>query len=88
MNEDFDWSFCIVFFSMHPLILYQVKIQLNHSLRMLLEFHMELQIILTKIVMEIQLIGATTGCHCHFTVRKDGEYIDPLEIVKKKEEFI
>lgn len=49
---------------------------------------MELQIILTKIVMEIQPIGATTGCHCHFTVRKDGEYIDPLEIVKKKEEFI
>lgn len=49
---------------------------------------MELQIIRTKIVMEIQLIGATTGCHCHFTVRKEGEYIDPLEIVKKKEEFI
>lgn len=31
--------------------------------------------------------GATTGCHCHFTVRKNGELIDPLEIVKK-EEFI
>ncbi len=31
--------------------------------------------------------GATTGCHCHFTVRKDGELINPLEIVKK-EEFI
>lgn len=28
--------------------------------------------------------GATTGCHCHFTVRKDGELIDPLEIVKKE----
>lgn len=26
--------------------------------------------------------GATTGCHCHFTVRRDGEYIDPLEILK------
>ena len=31
--------------------------------------------------------GATTGCHCHFTVRKEGELINPLEIVKK-EEFI
>ncbi len=31
--------------------------------------------------------GATTGCHCHFSVRKEGELIDPLEIVKK-EEFI
>ena len=31
--------------------------------------------------------GATTGCHCHFAVRKDGEYIDPLEIVKKEELF-
>jgi len=29
--------------------------------------------------------GATTGCHCHFTIRKNGEYIDPLEIVKKGE---
>lgn len=32
--------------------------------------------------------GATTGCHCHFTIRKDGELIDPLEIVKKEEGFI
>jgi len=29
--------------------------------------------------------GATTGCHCHFSIRKDGELIDPLTIVKKKE---
>lgn len=29
--------------------------------------------------------GATTGCHCHFTVRKDGELIDPLTILKQKE---
>ena len=36
---------------------------------------------------EIKQIGATTGCHCHFTIRKNGELIDPLEIVKK-EEFI
>lgn len=36
---------------------------------------------------EIQQIGTTTGCHCHFTIRKNGELIDPLEIVKK-EEFI
>ena len=27
--------------------------------------------------------GATTGCHCHFTVRKNGETINPLEILKK-----
>ena len=26
--------------------------------------------------------GATTGCHCHFAVRKDGELIDPLTILK------
>lgn len=32
--------------------------------------------------------GATTGCHCHFTIRKDGELINPLEIVKKEEGFI
>ncbi len=25
--------------------------------------------------------GATTGCHCHFTVRKNGETIDPLTIL-------
>lgn len=29
--------------------------------------------------------GATTGCHCHFAVRKNGELIDPLEIIKKEE---
>ena len=28
--------------------------------------------------------GATTGTHCHFTVRKDGELINPLEIVKRE----
>lgn len=28
--------------------------------------------------------GATTGCHCHFSVRKNGELINPLEIVKKE----
>ena len=26
--------------------------------------------------------GATTGCHCHFTVRRNGETIDPLTILK------
>ena len=26
--------------------------------------------------------GATTGCHCHFTVKKNGETIDPLSILK------
>ena len=26
--------------------------------------------------------GATTGSHCHFTVRENGESIDPLEILK------
>ena len=31
--------------------------------------------------------GATTGCHCHFSVKKEGEYIDPLEILEE-EEFI
>lgn len=32
--------------------------------------------------------GATTGCHCHFSVRKNGEFINPLDILKqKKEEF-
>lgn len=29
--------------------------------------------------------GATTGCHCHFMIRKNGELIDPLEILKKEE---
>ncbi len=29
--------------------------------------------------------GALTGCHCHFTVKKDGEIIDPLEILKREE---
>ena len=29
--------------------------------------------------------GSTTGCHCHFTVRKNGEVINPLELVKKEE---
>lgn len=28
--------------------------------------------------------GATTGCHCHFTIKKDGEYINPLKIVQKE----
>ena len=28
--------------------------------------------------------GATTGCHCHFTIKRDGELVDPLEIVKKE----
>ena len=28
--------------------------------------------------------GATTGCHCHFTIKKNGELINPLEIVKKE----
>lgn len=27
--------------------------------------------------------GATTGCHCHFTLRKDGELIDPEEYLKE-----
>lgn len=27
--------------------------------------------------------GATTGCHCHFTLRKNGELINPLEILKR-----
>lgn len=26
--------------------------------------------------------GATTGCHCHFTVKKNGETINPLDILK------
>lgn len=26
--------------------------------------------------------GATTGCHCHFTVKKNGQTIDPLTILK------
>ena len=26
--------------------------------------------------------GATTGCHCHFTVRKNGQTINPLTILK------
>lgn len=30
--------------------------------------------------------GATTGCHCHFMVRKDGELINPLDILNNKNE--
>lgn len=26
--------------------------------------------------------GATTGCHCHFTVKKNGNTIDPLTILE------
>lgn len=26
--------------------------------------------------------GATTGCHCHFTLRKNGELVDPEEYLK------
>lgn len=29
--------------------------------------------------------GATTGCHCHFTIRKNGELINPEGILKKGE---
>lgn len=36
-------------------------------------------------VMVIQQTGATTGCHCHFTLRKDGELVDPRTILKQKE---
>ena len=27
--------------------------------------------------------GATTGCHCHFTLKKDGELVDPEEYLKE-----
>lgn len=27
--------------------------------------------------------GATTGCHCHFTLRKDGELVDPEEYLQE-----
>lgn len=27
--------------------------------------------------------GATTGCHCHFSIKKNGEYINPLDILNK-----
>ena len=27
--------------------------------------------------------GATTGCHCHFTVKKNGETINPLDILER-----
>jgi len=27
--------------------------------------------------------GATTGCHCHFTLRKNGELIDPEEFLEE-----
>lgn len=30
--------------------------------------------------------GATTGCHCHFTVKKNGETINPLIILEGGEE--
>lgn len=29
--------------------------------------------------------GSTTGCHCHFTIRKNGELINPEEILQKGE---
>lgn len=44
--------------------------------------YMMYQVILIKTLQEIQRIGATTGCHCHFTVRKNGQTIDPLTILK------
>ena len=43
------------------------------------------QIIHIKMEMVTQQIGATTGCHCHFTLRKDGDLIDPRTILKQKE---
>lgn len=30
--------------------------------------------------------GASTGCHCHFMIRKNGELINPLTILKKVRE--
>lgn len=27
--------------------------------------------------------GATTGCHCHFSIKKSGEYINPLDVLDK-----
>ncbi len=33
--------------------------------------------------MENRQIGATTGCHCHFKVTKNGQTIDPLTILGK-----
>ena len=27
--------------------------------------------------------GATTGCHCHFSIKKNGEYINPLDVLDK-----
>lgn len=27
--------------------------------------------------------GATTGCHCHFTIRKNGQTFDPLDILDR-----
>ena len=27
--------------------------------------------------------GATTGCHCHFTVKRNGQTINPLEILNE-----
>ena len=32
--------------------------------------------------------GATTGCHCHFSVRKNSELINPLEILEQKKEGV
>ena len=49
--------------------------------------YMELLIILIQIVIGNPTNGATTGCHCHFTIRKGGELINPLEILKTKGEY-
>jgi len=29
--------------------------------------------------MEIQQTGATTGCHLHLTIKKDGQAVNPLD---------
>ena len=72
--------FLIVIYLQITLYLEMIMLRkVNSLLKLVLKMYTGLIIILIKILMEIQQIGATTGCHLHLTIKVDGEAVNPLD---------